>query len=230
MKTLLSFSIGILLLISSLQVKDATAQIQERSIILASDIVNTTLNGAMLGSATMGLQNSADYKDPLRIGVGLGILAGVGLAAYDLVQFESGRELVHGTFVSGNNSSVVLLIDTMYGAAAGSVIGTAVILIANKPITDGLQYGASLGGWMGFGFGLLDTFVLSRNRTMSPMGGPLGADLALAGTPATESKIELDFLKPDLTHVIHVNGHMGAFGGEYIPRPVLNVLEVKFRF
>lgn len=237
MKSLLFAAISLLLFLSSLLGSPAYAQENDRNLILASDLVNTTLNGAMLGSAVMGLQNSTEYKDPLRIGVGLGMLAGVGLAAYDLIQLENGRDLVHGTFISGNNSSVVLIIDTIYGAVAGSVIGTAIILVANEPLTDGLQYGASLGAWAGFGFGLLDTFVLSRNRTMSPMGGQFDSAITQHGLfsrPGVdlgpESRLELDFLKPELTRTASFNSPSGGFSGTYVPRPVLNVLELNLRF
>jgi hypothetical protein len=227
--------------LSSFQSVTVQAQDPDRNLILASDLVNTTLNGAMLGSAVMGLQNSTNYKDPLRVGVGLGMLAGVGLATFDLVQVENGRDLVHGTFISGNNSSVVLLIDTIYGAVAGSVIGTAIILVANEPLTDGLQYGASLGGWLGFGFGLVDTFILSRNRTMSPLGGSFDSDFASVEVGSTsnslrsassisrDSAVQLGFLQPDLTHI--VTFETGSFsGGQVVPKPVLNLLELKIRF
>ena len=225
------------LLLTALSHPMAHAQESNRNLILASDLVNTTLNGAMLGSAVMGLQNSTEYRDPLRIGVGLGMLAGVGLAAYDLIEFEKGRDMIHGTFVSGNNSSVILLIDTMYGAVAGSVIGTAIILVANEPLTDGLQYGASIGGWLGFGFGLVDTFILSQHRTMSPLGGQLGSEIAQNGffsrpiVPlGSDSFIEVDFLKPELTRTASIQSSSGSMNGTYVARPVMNVLELNFRF
>lgn len=244
LKSITLLSLGFILLLSSFDITPVQAQEPDRNLILASDLVNTTLNGAMLSSAVMGMQNSTNYKDPLRIGVGLGMLAGVGLAAYDLVQVEKGRDLIYGTFISGNNSSVVLLIDTIYGAVAGSVVGTAIILVANEPLTDGLQYGASLGGLLGFGFGMVDTFILSRNRTMSPMGSSLNSDFASlevgsgsigvnqsASTisSGSASSVHIGFLKPDLTHI--VTFETGSLSdGQVVPKPVLNFLELKFRF
>jgi len=229
-KSLSILSLGFVLFLNPLHTSTAQAQDVDRNLILASDLVNTTLNGAMLGSAIMGLQNSTNYKDPLRIGVGLGMLAGVGLATYDLIQVENGRDMVYGTFISGNNSSVVLLIDTIYGAVAGSVIGTAIILVANEPLTYGLQYGASLGGWVGFGFGLVDTFILSRNRTMSPLGGSFDSDFAHAGG---SSNVRIGFLQPDLTHIVSFDegGNDNSLsGGQVFPKPVLNLIELNIRF
>lgn len=40
--------------------------------------------------------------------------------------------------------------------------------MANEPIVSGLQYGAGIGAWAGFGFGIFDTFVLA-DRTYAPL-------------------------------------------------------------
>jgi hypothetical protein len=53
----------------------------------------------------------------------------------------------------------------MYGAAGGAVLGSAVMLIQNKPIVEGLQYGGSAGVWAGFGVGLIDAFLLSERNS-----------------------------------------------------------------
>ncbi len=133
--------------------------------LLGGNVLNGALTGTALGAATMGLQNSNDFA-PLRIGLGSGILAGAGLAVYDVVTLPSGQEFfISGIFNDGNNSSIIILLDTLYGAAGGAVLGSAVMLIGNKPIVDGLQYGSSIGAWAGFGLGLLDSFVFAeRNR------------------------------------------------------------------
>lgn len=151
------------LILSLLAVPSRTsAQTQE---ILGGNLLNGAINGAVLGAATMGLQNSDDFA-PLRIGLGAGILYGVGMAAWDTTQRPSSGDLViQGTFNQGRNSSIIILLDTMYGAAGGALIGMAGMLIADRPVSGGLQYGASAGAWAGFAFGLVDRFVLAeRNR------------------------------------------------------------------
>lgn len=154
---------SLLLLFATL--KPAHSQTQE---ILGGNLLNGAINGSILGAAAMGLQNSDDFS-PLRIGLGSGILYGVGLAAWDTSQRpESGDLVVRGTFNQGRNSSVIILLDTMYGAAGGALIGMAGMLIADQPISNGLQYGASSGAWAGFAFGLVDRFILAeRNRSVA---------------------------------------------------------------
>ena len=73
--------------------------------------------------------------------------------------------IVSGTFNDGNNSTIIVLLDTFYGAAAGAVVATSVMLVANEPLVQGLQYGAGAGAIAGFGFGLFDTFVLADRST-----------------------------------------------------------------
>lgn len=91
------------------------------------------------------------------------------MAAWDTSQRpENGDLVIQGRFNQGRNSSVIVLLDTMYGAAGGALIGMAAMLIADHPISDGLQYGASSGAWAGFAFGLVDRFVLAeRNRSVA---------------------------------------------------------------
>ena len=98
----------------------------------------------------------------------MGTLYGVGMGAYDITTGGGQEVLVSGLFNDGNNSSIIVLLDTFYGAALGSVIVVAVTLVANERITTGLQYGAGIGAWAGFGFGIFDTFVLAE-RTFAPM-------------------------------------------------------------
>ncbi len=155
---LLSF---VLILCAAFQ-QNAKAQTTE---LLAGNILNGAVTGSLMGLATMGLQNSDDFA-PLRVGLGSGILAGAGIAVYDIATLPSGQEFfISATFNDGNNSSIILMLDTLYGAGIGAVLGSAVMLISNKPLLDGLQYGGSAGAWVGFTFGLFDTFVLAeRNR------------------------------------------------------------------
>jgi len=129
--------------------------------ILGGNTLNGILQGAALGGAYMGLADDDDFA-PLRVGVGAGILYGIGTGIYDLSTSKGNSLLITGTFNNGDVSTIIVLLDTVYGAAAGSLIASAVLLITNEPLADGLQYGASAGAWAGFGFGLFDAFVLSE--------------------------------------------------------------------
>lgn len=133
--------------------------------LLGGNVLNGAITGTALGAATMGITNNSDFT-PLRVGLGSGILAGAGIALYDVATLPSGQEFfISGIFNDGNNTSIIILLDTMYGAAGGALIGSAVMLIGNKPIVDGLQYGASIGTFAGFALGLADgLFFAERNQ------------------------------------------------------------------
>lgn len=133
--------------------------------LLAGNVLNGAVTGTILGTGVMGLQNSDDFS-PLRVGLGAGILGGAGLAAYDVTTLPKGQQFfISGVFNDGNNSSIIILLDTLYGAGGGAVLGTAVMLIRDKPILDGLQYGGSAGAWAGFGLGLVDAFALAERNS-----------------------------------------------------------------
>lgn len=135
--------------------------------LLAGNTLNGAVQGTLLGGATMALTNSDDFAN-LRVGVGLGTLYGIGMGGFDITKGEGQEVLVSGLFNDGNNSSIIVLLDTFYGAALGSIVVVAVTLVANEPIVSGLQYGAGIGAWAGFGFGIFDTFVLAE-RTYAPL-------------------------------------------------------------
>ena len=131
--------------------------------ILASDTFIGTFNGALLGGGTMALANSTDLT-PMRYGVGFGTLYGLGVGAIDLSNAkEDSPYRIHGALNNANYSTQIVLLDTFYGGATGTVIGMAISLIANKSIVKGLQYGSGAGVWAGFGFGLIDSFYLSQH-------------------------------------------------------------------
>src|SRR6056297_3097956 len=133
--------------------------------LLGGNVLNGAVTGTFLGVGVMGLQNSDDFA-PLRVGLGAGILGGAGIAVYDISTLPQGQHLfISGLFNDGNNSSIIILLDTMYGAAGGALLGTAVMLIQNKPIIEGIQYGGSAGVWAGFGMGLVDAFLLSERNS-----------------------------------------------------------------
>lgn len=163
MKPIISTFLFCTVLFTSLLIqKNASAQTVD---LLGGNVLNGAVTGTLLGVGVMGLQNSDDFA-PLRIGLGAGILGGAGIAVYDIATLPQGQQFfISGLFNDGNNSSIVILLDTMYGIAGGAVLGSAVMLIQNRPIVEGLQYGGSAGVWAGFGLGLIDAFILSeRNR------------------------------------------------------------------
>lgn len=170
----------------------------------------------------MGLTNDPDFA-PLRVGVGLGTLYGIGVGAYDISQTNGGSMIVTGTFNDGNNSSIIVLLDTFYGAAAGSVIASSVMLVANEPIVKGLQYGASAGAIAGFGFGIIDSFVLSER--IIP-----GASASLPSRTADgivalnfQNGKSIGFLSPSLIHSVDINEN--DIMANYTP--VMNLLNVR---
>lgn len=130
--------------------------------LLAGNTLNGAMNGVVLGGATMALRNNDEF-DALRIGLGGGTLYGIGMGIYDITQTTKGQQFyISGTFNDGVNRSIIVLLDTFYGAAGGAIIASSVSLILQEPIVNGLQYGAGAGAWAGFGFGLVDAFVLSE--------------------------------------------------------------------
>jgi len=138
---------------------------------LGENTLNGALTGTLLGGASMALTSDTDFY-PLQVGLGLGTLYGLGMGAYDLLQTGGNDMLISGTFNTGKNSTIIVLLDTFYGAAAGSIVATSIMLVANEPLIGGLQYGAGAGAFAGFGFGLFDTFVLADRTTALSFAKP----------------------------------------------------------
>lgn len=159
-KLFLTTLLSIVFIISG--IKNAHSQAAE---IIGGNMLNGAVTGTILGAATMGLQDKTDFA-PLRIGLGAGIIGGAAIAVYDIGTLPKGQQMyISGLFNDGTNSSILILLDTVYGAAVGAALGSAFMLIANDPLVDGLQYGSSLGAWSGFAVGLFDSFIFAeRNR------------------------------------------------------------------
>lgn len=159
MKNFIKSSLIVLSIVLGLGIQQSQAQSVK---LFFGDLLNGAANGAALGGATMALQNSGDIA-PVRVGVGLGVLYGAGIGLYDNSIVPKGQQFyISGTFNDGRNSTIIVLLDTFYGAAGGAAIGGAISLVANDPILDGIQYGSGAGAWLGFGFGLIDAFVLAE--------------------------------------------------------------------
>ncbi len=173
--------------------------------LLAGNSLNGAMNGVLLGGATMAVTNSDDFY-PLQVGLGLGTLYGIGMGAYDIVQGGGKEILVSGLFNDGSNSSIIVLLDTFYGAAAGSIIVTSIMLVANEPLIDGLQYGAGIGAWVGFGFGVFDTFFLASTTT-SPVASIYQPNDNASGLLGMnfDNGTSLGFMNPTLFSSIELN-------------------------
>ncbi|MDR9419978.1 hypothetical protein [Gracilimonas sp.] len=169
MRTVTTLFISLFILLGG--VKETKAQTME---LLAGNTLNGAISGTLLGGATMGLTGNSDFT-PLRVGLGLGTLYGIGVGALDVAEGEGNQILVSGLFNDGTNTSIIVLLDTFYGIGAGAVVATSVMLIANEPLVHGLRYGASAGAWIGFGVGLVDAFMYSeRTVSSSPSSGKVG--------------------------------------------------------
>lgn len=153
--------------------------------IVTSDIVFGSATGALLASGGMAVTRSYN-EDALRYGVGFGILGGVGLSVYDVVQAQGEDDyFVKGMLAEGNSTGKIIFMDTIYGAGLGMVVASAVSLIAKKSFVNSLAYGYSIGLWSGFGAGLVDAFLFSDTSDF-PFYEDLGDDFYTAlPTPGT---------------------------------------------
>jgi len=193
-------SILIILTIHLFSFNQSKAQSLE---LVGGNILNGAITGSVLGVATMGLNNSGDFS-ALRIGLGVGILGGTGMALYDISTLPQGQTFfISGVFNDGNNSSIIILLDTLYGAAAGVAVGSAFALISNNSIMDGLQYGASAGAWVGFGFGIFDAFFVAERNSDFVSEQLFNRDslIAMQGENST-----LKMLQPNLVGVTDLSG------------------------
>ncbi len=168
--------------------------------LLAGNTLNGAMNGVVLGGATMALQNSDEFE-PLRVGLGAGTLYGIGLGVYDVTQTQKGQQFyISGTFNDGTNTSILVLLDTFYGAAGGALIASSVSLIIQEPVVDALQYGSGIGAWAGFGFGLIDAFILAEGPSPSESvtsGGLNSVSGLLTYSNSTQS-VKVGMISPEL--------------------------------
>ena len=163
---------------------------------LGENTLNGALTGTLLGGASMALTNDTEFY-PLQVGLGLGTLYGLGIGAFDLLKTGGNPTVVSGIFNNGNNSTIIVLLDTFYGAAAGAVVATSVMLVANEPLVQGLQYGAGAGAIAGFGFGLFDTFVLANRSTALAFMQPATYEIPIqdGGVWRLKQQPSIDFVR-----------------------------------
>lgn len=197
-KIILSLIIALTIHLFSFQQSNA-----QKLELVGGNILNGAITGSALGVASMGLSNSGDFS-ALRIGLGVGILGGTGLALYDISTLPQGQTFfISGVFNDGNNSSILILLDTLYGAAAGLAVGSAFALISNNPIMDGIQYGTSAGAWIGFGFGVFDAFFIAERNSDFVSDKLLNQD-SLFSLESESSTLKM--LQPSLIGVTDLSG------------------------
>ncbi len=175
--------------------------------IVSINTLNGAITGTALGGATIALQNDFD-EYPLRFGLGLGTIFGLGTGFYDMSRSTGDYGYhVSGLFSSANTTGAIVLLDTFYGATTGALVGLAVSLMSrDSDVLKGLQYGSGAGAWVGFAFGLVDAFAFSSagnfdhfyeeysQRSVNPAG--------LIEIRSRSEQYALGFLNPVLLHSV----------------------------
>lgn len=167
----------LLLFLSAIFISGQFHKAEAQSIkVVGQNTLNGAINGVLLGGATMALQDNDEFG-PMRVGLGAGTLYGIGIGIHDVSLIDKGQQFyLSGTFNDATNSSIIPLLDTIYGAAGGALIASSVSLIIKEPLVEAVQYGAGIGAWAGFGFGLVDAFFLAE-----------GPDFAQASATSTSN-------------------------------------------
>jgi len=160
-KVLISSIIGLWLISSGLQ-----STVAQPAKTIAFSTLEGAVTGAVLGAGTMALKNDGDI-DLLRIGTGAGTIYGAASGIYDVVPMDQGQHTVYGLFSTGSTSVEIVLRDTFYGGVAGTALGAAVVMISGEKFTEGLRNGLGAGVWTGFGFGLIDAYIVGSNNQMA---------------------------------------------------------------
>ncbi len=197
-----------LLLFISLFVPLAKTRAQALKVVLSDTFIGT-FNGALLGGGTMLLRDKSDLG-PMRFGVGFGTLYGLGMGFYDMSKITPSTPYqVNGAFNTAGNSATLILADTFYGGATGTLVGMAISLMANSQIKEGLRYGAGIGVWSGFAFGVVDALVISKSKYKSKFGHYRLSD-AMPGIikVQTGSNTNLSFLNPDFIRVKSIRNQL----------------------
>lgn len=181
--------------------------------VVAGSTLAGAANGALIGLGVIGLQNDADLT-PLRVGVGVGTLYGIGMGIYDVAEMGTGSDFyqVEGVFNTADYSSIIVLLDTFYGGVAGSIVGVAISLIVDSPLREGIRVGGGIGVIGGFGFGLIDALSLShRSGTFDP-------------------NLASDRLAPGLINIVGSdNINIGLFNPSFTTNPYLEKGTERFR-
>ncbi len=204
--------------------------------IFTSSTLNGALNGITLGAASMFVTNAKvnapfnknlDDLYPIQLGLGLGTLYGIGLGAYDVVSGEGRNILVSGFFNDGKNSSIIVLMDTFYGAATGGLIAMSLSLVVKEPLFDVAKYGIGLGAFVGFGFGIIDISVLAE-RSSEPVSMQNTSSTIAGGLASISFKngTSIGVLNPSIFNNLELTST--RFSRKY--NPSVDLINLKFNF
>ena len=185
--------------------------------ILANNTLNGAINGVVLGGAGMLMADkkvnapftkNMDDLYALQVGLSLGTLYGVGVGAYDVVT-SGGREmLVSGFFNDATNSAAIVLMDTFYGTASGTLIGASVTLLSSNPNFDDVKFGMGLGTFIGFGFGVFDSFFLAQRSTeQAPVAMNFSPQTTASGFASIQfnNATSIGLINPTLVQVLDIS-------------------------
>ncbi|HLR26817.1 MAG TPA: hypothetical protein VK112_13195 [Fodinibius sp.] len=194
--------------------------------LVGQNTLNGAINGVLLGGATMALKNSDDFA-PLRIGLGVGTLYGIGAGVYDISRINKGQQFyLSGTFNDATNSAIIPLLDTIYGAAGGALIASAVSLIIKEPFVEALQYGSGVGAWVGFGFGLVDGFILADGPNFNQASTLPASNVdGFLSYQNSSKSLEIGFISPDMYLQKELTSH--SFSASWKPSVTIMNLSVQ---
>lgn len=191
--------------------------------IIGNNAIYGGLTGVGLGTATMFIKDRSSFSN-IEVWAGFGILGGAGIAVYDLTTATPGEDLlINGFFNRSNNSSFIILLDTIYGAGVGGVVGSAAALIGSNNLLDGMRNGIGYGAWIGFGFGIFDSMILAGRTTESQAGNFLSNDSLFT---LQHQNLQLKLIKPQILHYKDLTGNALSLEAE----PVLQVLSLRKSF
>lgn len=204
--------------------------------IFTSSTLNGALNGITLGAASMFVTNAKvnapfnknlDDLYPIQLGLGLGTIYGIGLGAYDVVSGEGRNILVSGFFNDGKNSSIIVLMDTFYGATTGGLIAMSLSLVVKEPLFDAAKYGIGLGAFVGFGFGIIDISVLAE-RSTEPVSMQNTSSTIAGGLASISFKngTSIGVLNPSIFNNLELTST--RFSRKY--NPSVDLINLKFNF
>lgn len=161
----------------------ASAQIIQT---MGQSVINGSAVGATVASAAWLTENNGDPYDLDRLayGVGAGMLGGIAFGLYDAFQSEGSADYaVKGTFNVSRNRAAIVLLDSFYGAGTGLVLSGALTLMSEDKGWSRIREGIGVGTWFGFGFGMVDALVLSKNVKVP-------ASIGLMDYPRNEQKVQ----------------------------------------
>lgn len=141
---------------------------------MIQSVVNGASTGAVVSTGAWLAENDGDPLkfDQIAFGIGAGILGGIGSGLLDVVQSEGKSSYaLKGTFNISRNRAGIILMDTFYGAGAGLILSGAFTLMAEDKNWSGLREGMGVGTWFGFGFGMVDAFILAKQTSVSSRVG-----------------------------------------------------------